>query len=373
MTKKIHRQFADIATYSDTERTAVSIRDGLLEYLGVEIGLEPPDKVFSVYRSPATIANAAYAMAGIPLTGDHVSLDGPAPSDGGRVESSTVIDQIDETTHSRLAVQNKLAVSDSLQTKLKDKRQLSLGYEADLVPHSKWDYEQVNIVPHHLAAVSDGRCGPLCSFLDRKPKENTMTKKGKAFFDAEGQVNLEQIVEIATALPEAIKKVPVDQLKKIMPSLQQIMMYAKEQGAVEEAPAEGMEDEELTDEEIAAKKEAEGKEGDNPKENFADSKAFKDAVFRRVKKFADSEVKRYAQVVTKARNFLDVDYDFSDKSANKVMADSLATQSTDKFEDSELPVAFKLLRKPNTDYSQFGDTKPDTGLESRITADLGEK
>ena len=134
-----------------------------------------------------------------------------------------------------------------------------------------------------------------------------------------------------------------------------------------------MEDEELTDEEAAAKKEAEGKEGAKPKENFADSKAFKDAVESKSKKFADAEVKRYAQVVTKARNFLDADYDFSDKSANKVMADSLATQSTDKFEDSELPVAFKLLRKPNTDYSHFGDTKPDTGLESRITADLGEK
>jgi len=201
-----------------------------------------------------------------------------------------------------------------------------------------------------------------------------MPKKAKAFFDAEGQVNLEQIVEIATALPEAIKKVPVDQLKKIMPSLQQIMSYAKEQGAMPaEETEEDMEYEDMDGGEAAAKKEAPAAEEDKPKENFADSKAFRDAVEAKSKKFADSEVKRYAQVVTKARNFLDADYDFSDKSANRVMADSLATQSTDKFEDSELPVAFKLLRKPNTDYSQFGDTKPDTGLESRITADLGEK
>jgi len=150
------------------------------------------------------------------------------------------------------------------------------------------------------------------------------------------------------------------------------MSYAKEQGAVEEAPAEGMEDEELTDEEAAAKKEAEGAEEaeeDKPKEKFADSKAFKDAVASAVK----GEVKRYAEVVTKARNFLDADYDFSDKSANRVMRDALSTQSTDKFEDSELPVAFKLLRKPNTDYSHFGDTKADTGLESRITKTLEEK
>ena len=196
-----------------------------------------------------------------------------------------------------------------------------------------------------------------------------MTKKEKAFFDAEGQVNLEQVVEIATALPEAIKKVPVDQLVKLMPAMQEIMAYAKEQGAVtDEGPAEGMEEEELTDEEAAAKKEAEVAEEDKPKEQFADSKAFKDAVASAVK----GEVKRYAEVVTKARNFLDADYDFSDKSANKVMRDALSTQSTDKFEDSELPVAFKLLRKPNTDYSHFGDAKADTGLESRITKTLEE-
>jgi len=111
----------------------------------------------------------------------------------------------------------------------------------------------------------------------------------------------------------------------------------------------------------------EEKEGD--KENFADSSKFKDAVASAVK----GEVKRYAEVVNKARNFVDADYDFADKSANQVMRDALATQSTDKFEDAELSVAFKLLRKANTDYSQFGDTKADSGLASRISETLGEK
>lgn len=378
MTKSIHKQFSDIAIYSATERTVVSVRDGVLEYLGTELGLEPADQVFAVYRSPATIANAAYRMIGIPLTDKHVSLDYPAPGGGGRVASSTVIDQVDEATHSRLAVQNKLALSDALQILLQDKRQLSLGYEADLVPHSRWDYEQINILPHHLAAVETGRCGPLCSFLDRKPEkreeDKNMTEKVKLFLDAEGQVNLEQIVEIAMALPEAIKKVPVDQLKKIMPALQQIMLYANEQGAGPEVVIEDEDmDEEATDEATAAKKGAEGADGDTPKEKFTDSKAFKDAVEAQSKKFADAEVKIYSEVVNKARTFVDADYNFAGKNANAVMRDALATQSPDKFEDSELPVAFKLLRRPNTDYSQFGDSKTVTGLESRITADLKEK
>jgi len=372
MSDKIHKQFADLAVYSETARTAVSVRDGVLEYLGAELGLEPPDKVVTVYRSPATIANAAHAMFGIPLTDEHVSMTGPATDTGSRVESSVVIDQIDEPTFSRLAVQNNLSVNDSLSLLLKDKRQLSLGYEADLVPHSRWDFEQINIVPHHLAAVPAGRCGPLCSFIDRKPdtpikpeEGETMPKIHKAFNDAEGSVSLEQIVEIATALPEAIRKVPVDQLVTLMPAMQEIMSYAKEQGAMPEADDMADEDAEGEEKDMLD----EDKDDEKDKENFADSSEFKDAVSSAVK----GEVKRYAEVVNKARNFVDAEYDFAGKTANAVMRDALATQSTDKFEDAELSVAFKLLRKANTDYSQFGDSKPDTGLMSRISETLGEK
>jgi len=376
MPETIRKQFADLAVYSETARTAVSVRDGVLEYLGAELGLEPLDKVFTVYRSPATIANAAYAMAGIPLTDEHVSMEGPAVDSGSRVESSVVIDQLDESTHSRLAVQNKLAVNDTLQLLLKDKHQLSLGYEADLVPHSRWDFEQINIAPHHLAAVPVGRCGPLCSFIDRKPDTPVKPQEGdtmkpnkliKAFNDAEGSVSLEQIVEIATGLPEAIRKVPVDQLVKLMPAMQEIMSYAKEQGAMPAEEDADMMDEEKTEGDEEKDMMDEEKEGD--KENFADSSKFKDAVASAVK----GEVKRYAEVVNKARNFVDAEYDFAGKTANAVMRDALATQSTDKFEDAELSVAFKLLRKANTDYSNFGDTKPDTGLMSRISETLGEK
>ena len=375
MPETIRKQFADLAVYSETARTAVSVRDGVLEYLGAELDLEPLDKVFTVYRSPATIANAAYAMAGIPLTDEHVSMEGPALDSGSRVESSVVIDQLDESTHSRLAVQNKLAVNDTLQLLLKDKRQLSLGYEADLVPHSRWDFEQINIAPHHLAAVPAGRCGSLCSFIDRRPDTPVKPQEGdtmepkkliKAFTDAEGSVSLEQIVEIATGLPEAIRKVPVDQLVKLMPAMQEIMSYAKEQGAMPaEEPEMEMEGEDMEGEE----KETMDEEKEGDKENFADSSKFKDAVASAVK----GEVKRYAEVVNKARNFVDAEYDFAGKTANDVMRDALATQSTDKFEDAELSVAFKLLRKANTDYSQFGDTKADSGLASRISETLGEK
>lgn len=359
----ITRIFADAVEYNPTEKTAVSIRDGVLEYLGSELGVEPEEKVFTVYRSPATIVKAAKLMPGIPFTDDHVSIDEPAPDTGCSVLDSEVVDLWDETCDARMGVQNRLTLTDAAIETLKTKKELSLGYRGQLVPHEKYDYEQRDIEPHHLAGVPVGRCGAACSFLDIKTTKEQDMKKKKMFYDAEGTVNLEQIVQMTAELPEAIKSVPLDKLQEIMPSLLEIVSYAKDQGVQaeeeevqDEEPKEGVPDEEPK------------KEGEEPME---DEKKFSDAdvkakVEKEKVKFADAEVKRYAGIVNKARNFLDEGYDFAGKTANAVMRDALATQSTDKFEDAELSVAFKLLRKPDTDYSNFGDSNPEGGLTARI-------
>jgi len=369
---KIVRQFADVAVFSSEDKTAISVRDGVIEYLGSELNLSPSEKIFTVYRSPATIANAAQAMLGIPLTNEHVDLDEPRPDTGSTVEQSKLIDQITPQTNSFIAILNKISISDSMMPALKDKRELSLGYHAELISHDTYDFEQINIIPHHLAAVPAGRCGSLCSFIDRKLiKSEKNMKFHKSFLDAEGKLNLEQIAEIATALPEAMRKVPVDEIEALRPALMQIMSYAKEAG-VEMADMES--EDEYSDEEKQkmADMEKEKKEMEDAECKDADDKKFADALNVRSKAFADVEVKRYSSVINKARQFLDDDYEFSGKSANDVMRDSLSTQSTDKFEDAELSVAFKLLRKTSPNYSGFGDNKNDNSLSARIAKDLGE-
>jgi hypothetical protein len=195
-------------------------------------------------------------------------------------------------------------------------------------------------------------------------------KLNKAFLDAEGAVSLEQIVEIATALPEAIRKVPVDKLQELMPAMQEVMKYAKEQGSVS--------DEDLVDEGKVVMTEEEVEDmKTEPKENFADTAEFKDAVESaakaKAKKLADAEVKLYASVVNKARSFLDEDYDFGAKTANEIMRDALAVEHGEtKFEDAELSTAFKLLKKSSPDYSRFGDADHSGGLADRIKSEIGE-
>jgi hypothetical protein len=126
--------FQDSVTYNAVEKTALSVRDGVIEYYGQELGLEPYDKTFFVYRSPATIANAAMAMNGIPLTKEHVPLDEVAPQTGSLVTNAMMVDFVDGVTNTRVAVKNSILIGDGCKDYLDECRQLSLGYHADLVP-----------------------------------------------------------------------------------------------------------------------------------------------------------------------------------------------------------------------------------------------
>ncbi len=370
-------EFRDAVVFNASEKQAISVRDGVIEYLGIELKMNPPDQVFTVYRSPATIANTAPKMRGIPITDDHVSLDVTPPSDGGFVAEAKMIDASDPNVKATIAIHNQLALSDTLLAAVEaGKRELSLGYHADLIPHDEYDFEQRNIRPHHLAALQSGRCGSMCSFIDRKPTtENNPTtedetmKLHKAFCDAEGAMNLQQIVELSTALPEAIKAVPVDQLTKLLPALQKIVEAANAVAAPVEGEGEG----EMTDEEKAEKEKLAAADAENAalaeKEKLAaadagteeerDKPSFSDAD---MKAATDKAIKAHAATIEKARNFLPETYAFADKSTADIMRDTLATVESEKFADNELVLAFKLLKKSAASYKQFGDSGQQSGF-----------
>ncbi|MBL1319583.1 MAG: DUF2213 domain-containing protein [Mariprofundaceae bacterium] len=356
-------EFRDSVIFDPTAKTAVSVRDGILEYAGEELDEEPADKIFTVYRSPATIANTAMKMAGIPITDEHVTLDVPAPTDGGSVSDAAMIDALDTTTKTTIAIKNNLLLSDEMKATVDSgKRELSLGYKANLVPHDLYDFEQIDIVPHHLAAVDRGRCGSMCSFLDKKTEGEDM-KLHKAFCDAEGKLNLQQIIELATGLPEAIKSVPVDQLAKLVPALQKVVAASSAVMPEGETIEEEMTDEKekVTDMEEDSKEEVEVTDEETDEEDK--DKKFSDAVAKQAKTFTDEAVKAHGAAIEKARRFLNDDYDFADKSTETIIRDALATETNETFIDSELPVAFKLLKSSAASYKDFADKGTDAAFE----------
>ena len=350
--------FRDEALYDPETRTALTVRDGVLEYLGAEIGQQPPEKVFTIYRSPATIAKIASLMNGLPITDEHVQpiKDVPPSNPIGTISGVDIVDLKDMETSSMLALKNTLEFTQGVP----DKREFSLGYFGDLRPHDVYDFEQFDLVPHHLAVVEHGRCGSVCSFLDHKKKESIEVKF--TFIDEDGVVSLEKIIEIAQALPEALSKVPVEKVQELFPLLQEIITTAKGLGV--DMPVDVESEEAVADE--AVKEEVATEDEDTTKEEkmpITDSVEFKDAL--------KAMVSKHSMVIDKARNFLDDSYSFADKDTVQVMKDALATQHDTAFADEELDVAFKLLQK-NTSYKTFGDHKKD-GKESGSFSDLKDK
>lgn len=313
----ISGHFFDAVTFDVEQKTAVSVRDGVLEYLGHELGLEPPDKTFRIYRSPAQIATVAPLMAGLPLTNDHVDIGQPVPQSVGKVISAAVID-FTEGEASHLAIKNTLEVQSDFLATLTDKRELSLGYEARLIEDDKYDFRQVDIRPHHLAVVDAGRCGSGCRFLDRSPNngDNTMT--------------LDELIKVVEAMAAEVAE-----LKKALAP------------AEDPAPEAGTDN--ATEEEEVKKEEEEAKK---VKDSAALEARFADAVA----KATAEQVASTLAIIDRARQFLPTDYKFADKTGAQVMRDAIATQHPDaRFDDAELSVAFKLLRQPETKpFADFG-------------------
>lgn len=343
----ISGHFFDAVTFDVEQKTAVSVRDGVLDYFGHELGLEPANKIFKVYRSPAQVARAAEKMAGLPLTDEHVEVGPKVKRSIGSVVSAEVIDFTDGEG-AALAIKNRLEVQSDFLATLTDKRELSLGYEARLIEDDKYDFRQVDIRPHHLAVVDAGRCGSGCRFLDKSVKKESsemdMAKMIEAvgkFTDEQKKEFLAKITDAPTAaqVVELLSKFKAEEIEEIKEQLRKLIDPAGKPKAKDE-----------------------DKDEDDDKEKAKDSKKVKDSAALEarfqdaVTKATTEQVANTLAIIDRAKSFLPDDYKFADKTGNQIMRDAIATQHAGvRFEDAELPVAFKMLRQPETKpFADFG-------------------
>ena len=315
---KIFTQNVSFKDDGNTEkRTVISIRDGVQKYLGVELGIEPLDKVFKIYRSPETIRKLKDALVGIPLIENHIELDGHIPDEikKGTILNSTEIENIDSSNNSTIAMQNEITLyKDKLEFPYK---QLSLGYKAKTLPSADYDFEQTEIMPHHLAIVEAGRCGDVCEFKD---------EKGVKPMDLNEL--LAKLKELLTNASDADKALILETIDGIIPKA------------------------EIVDEDAMEKKFEDAKNTAISK--FMDSKAFKDAMLN----YGNER----ASIVAKAKNFLDEKFDFKDKTNEAIMSAVVAAEyPNESFKDAEIGVAFKLLKEreqvAQTQMVDFKDAK----------------
>ncbi len=361
----------DTLPFNEKTNTALSYRDGVLEYYGSELGIEPQDKVFIVYRSPATVSNSALiGLNSLPVTDGHVSLD-TAIDDSkivGDINNTKIVDYKNNDEKSTLAIQNMIALNQKGLDIKKEKEELSLGYHANLVkdPTNVYDFLQENIRPHHLAIVDKGRNGKNIRFIDslkvKTTKENNMEL---SIYDADGDTpNFQMIMELVQQLPEALSKLPIKEVQKLVPILQKIDAQIKAETTGDDAgadagdgdstsPADNDADTQppVDDAQVAS----DDTSLNDSAVNFKDTKEFSDAVSSLAKTISDKAIQDHAFVTTKAKSFLDDKYSFIGKDLDTIMLDAVKTQYEDiKFSDTaELKVLFKHL-KPQSKYKDFG-------------------
>lgn len=241
-------KFADGKGYFDSEtKTALIMRDGIYTYLAMEfpglvgIGADKENNPFAklrVYRSKDSV-KAAYErfkeLGKIPVVFNHPEkdLDRNDFSQGYGYAPELV----DEGAN--LAIKCKLELNaDSLEAYKDGIREISCGWGGDFVEPSAedkklYDFEQTFSDFNHIALVSEGRCGSLCSIKDSKANKDKQKDSQEGL---NGLIGAEK--KGATKMKD--KKKLFSDACKYVDELEKVVAEAKKSEKVEDSHAEGL-------------------------------------------------------------------------------------------------------------------------------------
>lgn len=305
----------------------VSMRDGVYLYKGSEIGLGDAN-TYKVYRSPETVKKID--LTGVPLTLGHITDYESKFVAHGSVRDNKIIEKKNDAVKQSIEIHNKIKACPELKKAVDEGiKELSLGYEVTQIDKRDdkavdYDFEVVDIVPHHLAVVPKGRCGSSCKFKDENAEAN---KKMEIKTAKEAVAAISQIVAMMSDLPDN----DVNAIKKQMRAAVGEMKKSPKEMAAEKM----------------AKIEAEKKQ-----------KAEQEAeVEKKVKDAVEKETKDILAVYDKAKslNVLDSNFDYAGKSKSEIMkavVDAKYKEGT--FTDAEIGVAFKMMKVETDPHANFG-------------------
>jgi hypothetical protein len=292
----------------------ISARDGYQEYYGIEIGQEPSDKTFKVYRSADEIRKLSDKLVGIPVINGHDSdknWDNQEPIDQSIIVSKIISSEVKESEtkyqDSTIEIYNVIENNEIVEQLRKEKNELSVGYSSDLEQSSdpQYDFVQINIEPRHLAIEETGRCGGGCKFIDRG-------------------VKVEGLEELLAALG-------LDEEKTNL--LKEFLSKRQTQDS-DDDDDDGKKTEDSDDEDEKEKKELQDKVTKLETLLKDKEKSFKDSVI----KIGNER----AEAIEKIKK-LDPEYKFEDKTNCEIKRAVVEKQFPNKkFEDAEISALFKV-------------------------------
>ena len=364
-----------------TAKGAISVRDGILSYLGSEIGQLPADQTFKVYRSPATIGNAEKLFIDLPVVDGHVDWDEKTRAFDttkviGKIISSEFINHRDPGTETILGVRNQIEFNDEEQ---RQGQELSLGYDANIVPSTDatlYDFIQENITPHHLAVVDAGRCGPTCKILDAMSTKTKTTKVPDA---------------AAVAAAEAAKTTETSEEAQISDA-QCDTIFAKFEAWMDKKAKDMEKEEEMKDEEEEMKDEDEEEmkdEDEKETKGLMNKDKAKDAKPASIRYRDSLDAGGYSRIFDKCREIgVEIKGTVNNATTFAAMRDHVTTvvgEPAAKFTDAVVHASFLSMQPTKTTglYTKFGDLdgtaeKKDTkspydGQVIKSTVKLGDK
>lgn len=156
-------------------------KSGIFEYLGSEIGMSPPDKVFKIFRPADELSNpeCIESFKLLPWTDDHYAILGM--EDKGRADVADVgvdgvlgediyFDDKDGFLKGNIKVFTQ-KMHDLIK---KGKKELSIGFISrydntnGIYEGQPFDLIQRDIRGNHIALVDQGRCGAEVAVMDSK-------------------------------------------------------------------------------------------------------------------------------------------------------------------------------------------------------------
>jgi len=187
-------------------------RTGVQEYLGSELGSDK--EIVRVMRPESEVfaKDSLSSYSGKPMTNDHPSE--PVTAETWKRDAIGAIGEEVMRDGDYIRVPLIMMDAAAIEDYKAGKRELSMGYEADIefVDHADYDAIQKNIRINHIALVEKGRAGGAkigdaggqkTNGQSQKTEVNPMTKKVK-FGDVTIEVS-EQAAEAIEALTEQLK------------------------------------------------------------------------------------------------------------------------------------------------------------------------
>lgn len=144
-------------------------RTGVQDYSPSEVPIEAKTSVVKIHREKSEVlrAETISSFEGKPVTANHPS-DFVTPDNWNELAMGFVknVRASEDGDDGYIVADLVITNSKAIQAVKDGLREVSCGYEADYVDLENGEGKQTNILGNHVALVSAGRCGNMCSIKD---------------------------------------------------------------------------------------------------------------------------------------------------------------------------------------------------------------